>query len=105
MIERIPETEIVDFLGKNGGFLNIASLGETTWYCFAQSIAKMAKAKGLPVVTKHIEPISTADYWGKAARPLNSRLNLTRLEHIFGIVPAHWTEGLEEVMKRADVQT
>jgi dTDP-4-dehydrorhamnose reductase len=39
-------------------------------------------------------PISTGQYPAKAPRPRNSRLDLTRLQSVFGITPAPWRDAL-----------
>jgi dTDP-4-dehydrorhamnose reductase len=44
---------------------------------------------------EHISPIATKDYPTKAVRPLNSRLDLTRLREAFGIFPPSWDSLLE----------
>jgi dTDP-4-dehydrorhamnose reductase len=76
------------------GILNVATSGETSWHGFAVAIVEGLKARGVKLVVEDVRPIPTAEYPAKAARPLNSRFDLTRLRELFGIVPQKWTEAL-----------
>lgn len=93
-------------LGKAGsvpgfpsGIYHLCQQGVTTWYQFAVQIVNHAKHLGLPVKTKVIHPITTADYPLPAARPHNSRLDCTRARSIFGVALPTWEEGIAACMK------
>ena len=45
-----------------------------------------------------LEPIPTADYPTPARRPLNSRLNTSRLERAFGLRLPAWQAGVERML-------
>jgi dTDP-4-dehydrorhamnose reductase len=53
---------------------------------------------------ERVVPIATRDYPVKATRPLNSRLDLSRLAASFGVVPPSWTDGLEPELDRLVAQ-
>ena len=53
------------------------------------------KARGVSLAVESIVPIGTKDYPTKAKRPANSRLDLTRLKHNFGIDPPQWGQALD----------
>jgi dTDP-4-dehydrorhamnose reductase len=76
------------------GLVNVSSTGETTWYGFATAILQGMKSRGTALKVQSIEPISTGDFPTKAKRPLNSRLDLTRLMKVFGITTPRWDEAL-----------
>jgi dTDP-4-dehydrorhamnose reductase len=80
------------------GLLHIAASGQTTWYEFATAIVDGLKSRHVPVVTQRLIPIATKDYPAKAARPLQSRLDLTRLREVFNIVPLPWRESLGQTL-------
>jgi dTDP-4-dehydrorhamnose reductase len=83
-----------------GGLVHLAASGETSWYGFARAIVEGLKARGVAVAAKRIVPIASADYPTKARRPQNSRLDLSRLQSIFGIAPPPWQNALSPELDR-----
>lgn len=77
----------------NPGIYHMCASGYTSWHGFADAIAEMLKLANQPVVTRMIEPISTAEYGGPVARPLMSRLNTAKL-NAHAIELPHWRDGL-----------
>jgi dTDP-4-dehydrorhamnose reductase len=77
-----------------GGVIHVATSGETSWHGFASAIVDRLRARGDRLEVKSIIPIRTQDYVAKACRPHNSRLDLTRLDQQFGIVPPAWEDAL-----------
>jgi dTDP-4-dehydrorhamnose reductase len=77
-----------------GGFVHIACAGETSWHGFAEAIVEGLKSRGVALDVKVIAPIKTRDYTAKASRPINSRLDLSRLRTKFGIVTPFWVDAL-----------
>ena len=75
--------------------LHLTAAGQTSWHGFATAIVSGLKRRGATVITRRVVPISTADYPAKALRPLNSRLNITRLQSVLQIVPPDWHDLLE----------
>jgi dTDP-4-dehydrorhamnose reductase len=76
------------------GLVHLAAAGETSWHGFASAIVEGLKARGTPLKAQSIVPIRTQDYPTKAKRPANSRLDLTRLQRVFGVTPPHWQQAL-----------
>jgi dTDP-4-dehydrorhamnose reductase len=52
------------------------------------------RARGAPLKVQSIVPIRTEDYPTKAKRPANSRLDMTRLQRVFGITTPQWQQAL-----------
>jgi dTDP-4-dehydrorhamnose reductase len=78
-----------------GGTLHVAAEGQTSWHGFASAIVEGLRRRDVALAVEHISPIATTDYPTKAVRPLNSRLDLTRLREAFGIFPPSWDRLLE----------
>jgi dTDP-4-dehydrorhamnose reductase len=76
------------------GLLNVAASGDTTWHGFAVAIVQGLKVRGVNLAVEDVRSITTAEYPTKARRPLNSRLDLTRLRELFGIIPQPWDDAL-----------
>lgn len=80
------------------GTYNLAASGTTTWADFARFIFTTARAQGASLTVADVKAIPTSAYPTPARRPLNSRLDLTRIRTAFGVVPAPWEEGVEQLL-------
>ena len=78
-----------------GGLVHMTASGETNWHGFATAIVDGLKARGVALAATRVTPIATADYPTKARRPANSRLDLTRLRHAFGVTTPPWDDALK----------
>jgi dTDP-4-dehydrorhamnose reductase len=85
---------LVSSFSAADGLVNVSATGETTWYGFATAIVQGMKSRGTALKVQSLERISTGDFPTKARRPLNSRLDLTRLMKVFGITTPRWDEAL-----------
>ena len=66
----------------------------TTWAAFAETVFLQAKDVGLISNAPQVTPITTAEYPTPAARPLNSRLDCSKIAAEFGISPDDWKSSL-----------
>lgn len=87
-----------DYLRRRGGFLNVACQGEISWRGFAEEARSKAVNAGLPILAENIFGIPTSEYWGLRARPLNSRLDLSRLADTFGLQTPDWQAALDPII-------
>lgn len=76
------------------GLVHLAAAGETSWHGFATAIVDGLRARGAPLKAQSIVSIRTEDYPTKAKRPANSRLDMTRLQRVFGVTTPHWQQAL-----------
>ncbi|MFJ4458043.1 dTDP-4-dehydrorhamnose reductase [Pseudomonas sp. NPDC089392] len=79
------------------GIYHLAAQGETSWFGFAQAIAEQLKAQGLPCA--ELLPIPSSEYPTPARRPLNSRLDCTRLAREWQVNLPHWQQALIDCLK------
>ncbi len=82
------------------GRFHLAAAGETSWAGFARAIFDGARARGLIPAAPEVVPIPTAEYPTPAARPLNSRLDGSATEAVFGVAMRPWPEALAAVLDR-----
>ena len=68
--------------------------GQTSWQGFASAIVAGLRTRGVKLEVESVAPILSSDYPTKARRPGNSRLDLSRLEGVFGVVTPSWNEAL-----------
>ena len=87
--------DLADAFEKAGATVHVAAAGQTSWHGFASAIADGLRRRGATLAIKRILPIPTTDYVTKAVRPLNSRLDLTRLRDRFQVSPNSWEALLE----------
>jgi len=83
---------------SRSGTWHLTATGETSWHGFAEAIFDGAVARGLIARAPTLEAITTADYPTPAKRPAYSRLDVTTLEHDFGIALPTWQAGLDGVL-------
>jgi dTDP-4-dehydrorhamnose reductase len=82
------------------GTYHVAAAGETSWHGLAGFAIDTARAlrPELPWRVERIEPIPTADYPTPARRPLNSRLDTTRVQAAFGLQMPPWQAGVRRML-------
>ncbi|MDN3526618.1 dTDP-4-dehydrorhamnose reductase [Halomonas sabkhae] len=78
------------------GLYHLAPRGETSWHGFASEIFRLADEAGevLVVEPAQVAGIPTSEYPTPAARPLNSRLQLEKLEKALAIRLPEWRAQL-----------
>jgi dTDP-4-dehydrorhamnose reductase len=84
------------------GIYHLSADGETSWHGYARHVVARALAAGRPlrVTPERIVPIRSADYPTLARRPLNSRLDTTRLRQTFGLTLPHWRAGVDHILEQ-----
>lgn len=79
------------------GTYHLTAQGETSWFGFAQAIGEQLKARGLPCA--ELLPIPSSEYPTPARRPLNSRLDCSRLAREWQVSQPHWHQALIDCLK------
>lgn len=82
------------------GVYHLAAAGETSWCEYARFVLQQAEQAGevLKVGHDQIEAIPTSAYPTPAQRPLNSRLDTTRLRETFGLHLPDWRDGVARML-------
>ena len=87
------------------GIYHLAAAGETSWHGYASFVIDEARRRGASLKVKEIVPVPSSSWPTAATRPLNSRLNTTRLRSVFGIHLPDWRPGvtrlLDEILLQA----
>ncbi|MBW4980236.1 dTDP-4-dehydrorhamnose reductase [Marinobacter adhaerens] len=81
-------TALAIYSKLQAGLYHLAATGETSWQSFAKEIFRLAGKS-----TK-VNPIPTSDYPTPAQRPLNSRMDTTKLETALNIQLPNWQSQL-----------
>ncbi len=74
------------------GLYHCVAGGETNWHQYARFVLAQARDLGwqLKAGPEQVAEVATAQYPTPAQRPLNSRLNTTKLQSAFGLHLPHW---------------
>jgi dTDP-4-dehydrorhamnose reductase len=92
LIQRWRDDQVVPW-----GLYHLSAQGETSWFGFASAIAEQLRAAGKSA--GQLQPIPSSAYPTPARRPLNSRLNCSRLQHDWQIQLPNWHDALLECLR------
>jgi dTDP-4-dehydrorhamnose reductase len=86
---------------KDFGTYHVTSMGDTDWFQYACFIVDEAIGLGLKtsMTSQDIKPISSDAYPTLAKRPMNSRLDATKIKKTFMLELPHWAEEVKKVLK------
>lgn len=82
------------------GIYHLTASGEVSWYEYAKFVLDYAQQKGTPLKLSpsDIKAVSSSEYPTPAQRPLNSRLNTTKLQETFNIYLPPWQNGVTHML-------
>ncbi|MBX2989418.1 MAG: dTDP-4-dehydrorhamnose reductase [Bdellovibrionaceae bacterium] len=80
-------------IGESGIF-HVCNDGYVSWYQFACEIFKLERQFGRNLKVEHVTAIQTSDYPTPAKRPLNSKMDTSKIKKTFGIHLNSWDESL-----------
>jgi dTDP-4-dehydrorhamnose reductase len=80
------------------GTYHLAASGACSWHECARFVVDEARRLSYELAVKAVEPTASADYPTPARRPLNSRLDTTRLCTTFGLTLPPWQAGLSRML-------
>lgn len=81
------------------GTFHLTGQGETSWFGFASAIGEHLQAAGKPCA--RLLPIASSEYPTPARRPLNSRLDCSRLQRAWNIQLPTWQTALADCLRDA----
>lgn len=81
------------------GVYNLSAKGYTSWRQFAESIFSKAKLLGFDSTLEKVNSITTEEYPTPAKRPLNSRMNVLKLESALNITLPSWEDELADTLE------
>ncbi len=88
------------------GIYHLAAAGATSWFSYANYLlAKAVIAQpAIKLVATRVNPVASSAFPTAARRPLNSRLNTTKLQTVLGLHLPPWQTGvarlLNEILSR-----
>jgi len=78
------------------GLYNLVAAGETSWHGYASFVIDFAQKNGVSmwITPEDVLPVPSSAFATPAKRPLNSRLDTTKLQNTFGLHLPHWQAGV-----------
>ena len=83
------------------GIYHLTASGQASWFDFAQAIGDQLVSAGKPCAS--LEGILTSAYPTPATRPLNSRLDCSRLQREWGVSQPDWHDAMLECLAQQQV--
>lgn len=88
---------------SGGTVYHLTNRGETTWHSFAERIFNSLRGRArVQLKVGAVEPIPTSAYPTPARRPLNSRLDCTKIERELGVRLPSWQDGVENCLDQLE---
>ena len=83
------------------GTYHAVAAGETNWHRYACLVIEWAREQGLPVkvAPEAVRTVPTGEFPTPARRPLNSRLDTTKLRRTFGLEMPSWEQGVLRMLR------
>jgi dTDP-4-dehydrorhamnose reductase len=84
----------------DAGLYHLVAGGETSWHGYAKYVLAQAERAqpAIKIVAKEVAAVPTSAFPTPAARPLNSRLDTTKLQSTFGLSLPHWQQGVARML-------
>lgn len=85
---------------QDAGLYHLVAAGETSWHGYAKLVIALAKMSQLATKMKviNVDQVPTSAFAATALRPLNSRLDTTRLQTTFGLTMPPWQQGVTRML-------
>lgn len=82
------------------GLYHLVASGETTWHEYANVVIDFARQAGVDVkvAAEAVQAVTTTAFPTPAVRPLNSRLDTSKLKSAFGLTLPHWQVGVTRML-------
>ena len=82
------------------GLYHLVASGETSWHEYATLVIEYARQAGLPIKVAQtaIHAVPSSEFATVAKRPLNSRLNTSKLQRTFNLYLPDWQTGVTRML-------
>jgi dTDP-4-dehydrorhamnose reductase len=82
------------------GLYHLTAAGETSWHGYASLVIDYAQRAGVSmwITPEDVHPVPTSAFPTPARRPLNSRLDCSKLQNTFGLHLPQWQAGVTRML-------
>ncbi|OOG50581.1 dTDP-4-dehydrorhamnose reductase [Polaromonas sp. C04] len=85
---------------QQAGLYHLAAGGETSWHGYAKYVLAQTQTaqSTIKLIATVVDPVPTNAFPTPARRPLNSRLDTTKLQDAFGLSLQPWQQGVARML-------
>jgi dTDP-4-dehydrorhamnose reductase len=85
------------------GLYHLTAGGQTSWHAYAGFVIDCARQAGveIKVAPEAVQAVPTSAFPTAAKRPMNSRLDTTRLQNAFNLKLPHWQTGVSRMLNES----
>jgi dTDP-4-dehydrorhamnose reductase len=86
---------------EHAGLYHLTASGETSWHGYASHVLAIARSAGVNLKTAAdaVAAVPTTAFPTPARRPLNSRLDTSKLQTTFGLTLPDWRSGVDRMVR------
>jgi dTDP-4-dehydrorhamnose reductase len=86
------------------GIYHLAAAGCTTWFEYAKYVLARVQTvqPAIKLIANDVKAVATSAFPTAAKRPLNSRLNTSKLQSTFGLALPAWQDGVARMLSEID---
>ena len=84
----------------DAGLYHLVASGETSWHGYSKHVLAQAERAqaAIKIIAKEVAPVPTSAFPTPARRPLNSRLDTSKLQATFGLRLPAWQHGVDRML-------
>ena len=84
----------------DAGLYHLVAGGETSWHGYAKHVLAQAERaqEAIKIIAREVAPVPTSAFPTAARRPLNSRLDTSKLQATFGLRLPAWQHGVDRML-------
>ncbi|MEO6972203.1 MAG: dTDP-4-dehydrorhamnose reductase [Rhodoferax sp.] len=85
---------------RDAGLYHLAASGATTWNGYAKHVLAQAQfaQSTMKIIATTVDPVPTSAFATPARRPLNSRLDTSKLQATFALTLPPWQQGVDRML-------
>ena len=86
---------------SGAGLYHLSAAGEVTWHGYANYVFAQAQqaSSAIKIRAKEVFAVPSSAFKTAAKRPLNSRLDTSKVQGEFGLSLPHWTQGVKRMLQ------
>jgi dTDP-4-dehydrorhamnose reductase len=103
-VRQVTAQHAVNQGAQLSGIYHVAAAGCTTWFEYANCVLDQAQTAqpAIKFIANEVKAVTTSAFPTAAKRPLNSRLNTSKLQSTFGLALPAWQDGVTRMLSEID---
>jgi dTDP-4-dehydrorhamnose reductase len=104
VVRQVAGSKFGDADDPAAGIYHLAAAGDASWFDYANFVLTLANAAqpAIKLVAKTVIPVASSAFPTAAKRPLNSRLETSKLQKTFGLHLPDWKIGVARLLREIE---